>query len=100
MLRVFVPLRVALHPKGGLDPEVFRVASDIWGQPSLGGKHAPCALALLTENSKVPVPEALRMEARGLGELFWQSSPGGSHGQESACNAGDPGSIPGPGRSP
>ena len=26
MLRVFVPLRVALYPKGGLDPEVFRNA--------------------------------------------------------------------------
>ena len=25
---------------------------------------------------------------------------GGSHGRESACNAGDPGSIPGLGRSP
>ena len=28
---------VVLHQKGGLDPEVFRVASIIWGQPSLGG---------------------------------------------------------------
>ena len=26
--------------------------------------------------------------------------PGGSDGKESACSAGDPGSIPGPGRSP
>ena len=26
--------------------------------------------------------------------------PGGSESQESACNAGDPGSIPGLGRSP
>ena len=26
--------------------------------------------------------------------------PGGSDGKASACNAGDPGSIPGPGRSP
>ena len=26
--------------------------------------------------------------------------PGGSNGKESACNAGDPGSIPGSGRSP
>ena len=26
--------------------------------------------------------------------------PGGSGGKESACNAGDPGSIPGSGRSP
>ena len=27
-------------------------------------------------------------------------SPGGSDGKESACNAGDPGLIPGSGRSP
>ena len=26
--------------------------------------------------------------------------PGGSNGKESVCNAGDPGSIPGSGRSP
>ena len=29
-----------------------------------------------------------------------QGFPGGSHGKESACNAGDPGSIPGSRRSP
>ena len=28
------------------------------------------------------------------------SFPGGSEGKESACNVGDPGSIPGSGRSP
>ena len=28
------------------------------------------------------------------------ASLGGSDGKQSACNAGDPGSIPGPGRSP
>ena len=27
------------------------------------------------------------------------ASPGGSHSKESACNAGEPGSIPGSGRS-
>ncbi|VDP24335.1 unnamed protein product [Onchocerca flexuosa] len=43
---LFFSLRVALHPRGGLGPEVFRVASDIWGQPSLGGNMShvllPC----------------------------------------------------------
>ena len=34
-----------------------------------------------------------------LGEMG-QASPGGSDGKESACNAGDLGSIPGRGRSP
>ena len=32
--------------------------------------------------------------------LFLKGFPGGSDGEESACNAGDPGSIPGSGRSP
>ena len=32
--------------------------------------------------------------------LKGQGFPGGSAGEESACNAGDPGSIPGSGRSP
>ena len=36
---------------------------------------------------------------RGLREGF-QDFPGGSDGKESACNAGDLGSIPGLGRSP
>ena len=31
---------------------------------------------------------------------FSSGFPGGSDGKESACNAGDPGSIPGSGRSP
>ena len=31
--------------------------------------------------------------------LFIHSFPGGSDGKESACNAGDPGLIPGSGRS-
>ena len=30
----------------------------------------------------------------------WQGFPGSSAGKESACNAGNPGSIPGWGRSP
>ena len=32
--------------------------------------------------------------------LPWADLPGGSDGKESACNAGDPGSIPGLRRSP
>ena len=31
---------------------------------------------------------------------IWQGFPGGSDGKEFSCNAGDPGSIPGLGRSP
>ena len=33
-------------------------------------------------------------------EYLRGSFPGGSDGKASACNAGDPGSIPGSGRSP
>ena len=32
--------------------------------------------------------------------FFWYDYPGGSEGKVSACNAGDPGSIPGSERSP
>ena len=31
--------------------------------------------------------------------LIYMGFPGGSDGKESACNAGDPGSVPGSGRS-
>ena len=34
------------------------------------------------------------------GSLIRAGFPGSSDGKESACNAGDPGSIPGSGRSP
>ena len=37
---------------------------------------------------------------RIIGILLPYIFPGGSDGKESACNAGDPGSIPGLGRSP
>ena len=32
--------------------------------------------------------------------MYYMCFPGSSAGKESACNAGDPGSIPGSGRSP
>ena len=44
----------------------------------------------------------LHTEREGILVFFIHTfdSPGGSEGKESACNAGDPGSIPGLGRSP
>ena len=33
-------------------------------------------------------------------QVAFKGSPGGSDGEESACNAGDPGLVPGLGRSP
>ena len=35
-----------------------------------------------------------------LSASFWEGFPGSSAGKESTCNAGDPGLIPGLGRSP
>ena len=41
--------------------------------------------------------DCIQLKAR---PQFYQGFPGSSVGKESACNAGDPGSIPGSGRSP
>ena len=65
-------------------------------QNSEGNKRAD---ALTTKKEK---------DSRGIFSLqlyyLWlyncQGFPGGSEGKASACNAGDPGSIPGSGRSP
>ena len=35
-----------------------------------------------------------------MGGIYYKGFPCGSDGKESACNAGDPGSVPGLGRSP
>ena len=42
---------------------------------------------------------ALGHRLGGCGPQAWLRAPDGSVGKESACNAGDPGSIPGSGRS-
>ena len=44
--------------------------------------------------------EALRLKEEELSEMRLQGFPGGSDAKESDCNAGDPGSISGSGRSP
>ena len=46
--------------------------------------------------------KSLFPRVRSLTEKEFKSLdfPGGSEGKETACNAGDPGSIPGSGRSP
>ena len=43
--------------------------------------------------------EALRLKEEELSEMRLQGFPGGSDAKESDCNAGDPGSISGSGRS-
>ena len=47
-----------------------------------------------------PFISGLELYSFWLKPHFLKGFPGGSNGQESACNAGDPGSIPGWGRSP
>ena len=44
--------------------------------------------------------EALRLKEEELSEMRLQGFPGGPDAKESDCNAGDPGSISGSGRSP
>ena len=57
-----------------------------------------------TDLVKLPVPSfSLSLSAIPSKKKIDQGSvsfPGGSNGQESACNVGDLGSIPGSGRSP
>ena len=47
-----------------------------------------------------PFISGLELYSFWLKPHFLKGFPGGSNGQESACNAGDLGSIPGLGRSP
>ena len=42
----------------------------------------------------------VNIDVLGNTELKWRGFPSGSDGKASVCNAGDPGSIPGLGRSP
>ena len=49
-----------------------------------------------SDHSRLPTRVHLCSKATGI----YRGFPGGSNGKESACNAGDPGSIPGSGRSP
>ena len=46
------------------------------------------------------VAKTLCSQCKGLGLIASRDFPGGSDSKESACNAGDLGSIPGSGRSP
>ena len=63
------------------------------------------AFALRSEgrsNYKIKAMVAKKVVAQGKGLMLEVSEgfPGGSDGKESACNAGDQGSVPGLGRSP
>ena len=68
---------------------------------SSGSDWLFCILSLLVDVLTVPIPRppesCEHLYGHDLGLLGF---PGGSAGKESACNAGDPGSIFGSGRSP
>ena len=51
-------------------------------------------------HTSLPLNYPLQRAYISLLSLFWMGFPGGASGKESACNAGDAGSVPGPGRSP
>ena len=79
-----------------------------WGKRLVG--MLKCLLHLVREMGVACLPCAQKdgMSEAATGPFvqirkaypFSSSFPGGSDGKESACNAGDPGSIPGLGRSP
>ena len=46
------------------------------------------------------MPKSIKQEIKKGKLILIPGFPGGSDGKESACNAGDPSSIPGSGRSP
>ena len=55
-------------------------------------------LKLGTEEMYLSIIKA--MYDKTMADIVHKSFPGGSDGKESACNAGDLGSVPGSGRSP
>ena len=61
--------------------------------------HRQSFLALLLSLSEKNGEKSFFLDI-SLGVCFPMGFSGGSHGKESACNAGDPGLIPGLGRSP
>ena len=91
------------HPSRGV---VAVFPKEVWFQNSLS--PAECCHVGIRKSFKVPEPVLLFSWAPGVREsverclksihLICQGFPGSSAGKESACNAGDLGSIPGSGR--
>ena len=64
---------------------------------------SPCSQRDFQQSSTTPQFKSINSLALSFlysSTLTWMSFPGGSDGKASACNVGDPGSIPGWGRSP
>ena len=77
-------------------PPIAPLRNGTWGRfgPSHGGAEMPSSSLL------VPVRAAWGRSSVFASGFRRQVFPGGSDGKASACNVGDPGSIPGSGRSP
>ena len=69
----------------------------------LGLRLVPKSIGFV--HSHIRLPSRTKRREREMGQHLWaldlrRGFPGGSAGKESTCNAGDPGLIPGSGRSP
>ena len=80
--------RSFLH--SSISPPIFTARISGEEGPMLGDK----------QNNKEKLPKELEFRAQHPNYLRIMGFPGGSAGRESACNAGDRGSIPGLGRFP
>ena len=71
-------------------------------QPRLATTRGSPHTAIKTQCSQQQISQSLEIpkQINNKELCIAQDFPGGSDGKESACNTGDPGSIPGSGRSP
>ena len=87
-------------PNPGIEPRSPALQADsLPAEPQ--GSTIPDNIKVTCPKSYCRLAEESEFEAKfGLLINYKLSFPGGSHGKESACNAGDLGSIPGLGKSP
>ena len=99
--RIGYPLQYSCFPGGSTGKESACNVGDLGLIPGLGrspgeGKGYPLQYSGL-ENSTDCIVLGVAKSRTQLSDFTF---PGGSDGKEAACNAGDPGSIPGLGRYP
>ena len=94
LLAIMLPcLRQAPRRRGAESPTSHRKASRIHGT----AKTTPAGLSIPSDS---PVEGTLHCFHLAYQQCDSGGFPGGSDGKESACSAGDPGSIPGSGKIP
>ena len=92
------------HQSGANRP--FAIGRTVWGHLALVLNSLPGPLTILyfipptnqVAGTSQKTPFSTNQAIRSLGEVL--GFPGGSDSKESACSAGDPGSVPRLGRSP